>query len=90
MKDELINRNALKVKFAEMGILKSLPEKLIDEAPAIDAVEVIRCKDCIESENRNGRLFCGVFCCYMDGDDFCSGGKKQGESFQDWCRRNME
>ena len=48
------------------------------DAPTVDAVEVVRCKDCINAE-----YFNGVLCCAMAHDvvrqknDFCSYGERK-------------
>lgn len=47
---------------------------LIDDAPTIDAVEVVRCKDC-ETIDENG------WCEFVNGyvhDGFCAWGKRKG------------
>lgn len=41
----------------------------IDDAPTIDAVEVVRCKDCA------GKKACDIWGVYLDDDDFCSHGR---------------
>lgn len=41
---------------------------MIDDAPTVDAVEVVRCKDCA------GKKACDIWSCYLDDDDFCSHG----------------
>ena len=46
--------------------------KLIEETPAADVVEVVRCKDC----NNSAEVACGVmYCCYfnknVEEDGFC-------------------
>ena len=51
-------------------------------APIVDAVEVVRCKDCKHSIKRIGKIECR---CELDGkiwdiDDFCSyGERREGE-----------
>lgn len=57
-------------------------EKAIDEQPTIDAVPVIRCKDCKYSSD-NGVYGCRIesfdydFDTRMYANDFCSCGKKE-------------
>ena len=57
-------------------------EKLIDEAPTVDAVEVVRCKDCLfsryfeESGTRKCRTMQGLYRTVED-DDFCSYGERK-------------
>lgn len=52
---------------------------VIDEAPTIDAVEIVRCKDCINNDaNCSGEEnWCYKFGYVVDDDDFCSYGEKQ-------------
>ena len=70
---KLIDADALKEKvfFTDFG--KAVFERDIDAMPSVDAVEVVRCKDC--------RNYCHLVgsCKYFDfmpvkEDDFCSHG----------------
>ena len=55
--------------------------KALDEAPAIDAVAVVRCKDCKHYRNTD----CGYMCKFWvdwlptEDDDFCSYGERRGD-----------
>ena len=52
----------------------------IENAPAVDAVEVVRCKDCISGHKQiYGVLFrCNVMGCGgLKPDDFCSYGERK-------------
>lgn len=71
-----------------------LIEDCIDNAPAVDAVEVVRCKDCKSHRELNrkdwleGGFAEGVLWCMnqSDGvwpDDFCSYGKRREENAAD-------
>lgn len=58
----------------------------INRIPAVDAVEVTRCKDCvyktvtIDGEYDTHDIVCGYFMSDgFDGNDFCSYGKKENE-----------
>jgi hypothetical protein len=64
--------------------------RVIDEAPTVDAVPVVRCKDCKHwgiQENCEPSLkyFCNAEALYAWGrpvrnaDDFCSYGEKRGD-----------
>ena len=74
----LIDADALKEKintafWSEIG-------KLIDDAPTIDAVEVVRCCDCehmYDGLKDDGYLICHKFNYFINGDDFCSFGEKE-------------
>jgi len=72
---------------ARKAILKADPKLAycIDSIPGVDAVEVVRCKDCIHAFVRYGENEC--YCGHPDGlndrlrpDDFCSyGERREGE-----------
>ena len=47
-------------------------KRVIDEAPTIDAVEVVRCKDCYHAEDDTTHLFCVYFHNKVYEDDYCS------------------
>lgn len=53
--------------------------KIMEEAPAVDAVPVVRCKDCehfkMEYLNHDGMCLC--FGDFMDNDDYCSLGERR-------------
>lgn len=51
---------------------------MVCEQPTIDAVSVVRCKDCIVSYcvDYEG-IVCGRTCVNVDADDFCSYGERK-------------
>lgn len=59
--------------------------KLMEDAPTVDAVPVVRCKDCKHYDDHTGK--CYVFCegqyhteLEVDSDHFCSyGERRKGE-----------
>lgn len=59
--------------------LSDVPGDIAD-APTIDAVEVVRCKDCICFKDNNpnsfGEMWCNFHHMTMSGNDYCSYGKK--------------
>ena len=73
-------------------VLVKLENAKVDNAPAVDAVEVVRCKDCVNMGKRlplpkGYREDCGW--CVMNGhavlpEDFCS----NGETADEKCRRD--
>ena len=88
----LIDADALKTKaircetfklFDAPVFLKAVGTKEIDRAPTIDAVPIVRCKDCkhyeihkpkvLENCERNGYII------PMKPDDFCSYGERKNE-----------
>lgn len=49
----------------------------IDDAPTVDAVLVVRCRDCIHAiKNSYEVCFCDVHEDYCDTNDYCSYGKR--------------
>lgn len=52
----------------------------VEAAPTIDAVPVVRCKDCIVSYcHSDGDFVCGRGGVNVDQDDFCSYGERRSE-----------
>lgn len=52
----------------------------VQNQPTIDAVEVVRCRDCKEFEKKRHPVFAGYckeFDSYMADDDFCSCGERR-------------
>ncbi len=89
MEQRLIDANALRAKCDAPHWCVWMSE--IDDAPTIDAVEVVRCKDCLHSRELNKyekQLYLDecVGCtrhsvsyhdAVMMGDDFCSYGERR-------------
>ena len=79
----LIDASALQEEYKKRHDGKRL--LLIDVAPTVDAVPVVRCKDCIYgTQDDDGWWFCYDLGCTMGnpetGDGFCSDGeRKDGE-----------
>lgn len=51
----------------------------IDDAPTIDAVEAIRCKDCYHAEDDITHMFCVYFHHKVYEDDYCSNAVERRE-----------
>ena len=51
-------------------------DTIIDVQPTVDAVEVVRCKDC----KRNGTELCPMLFTEMKDDDFCSYGERREDA----------
>ena len=56
-------------------------QHVIDSAPAVDAVEVVRCEDCVHYDNTPydwvGPRYCECLGCYRQSDFYCAYGKKR-------------
>jgi len=88
MDNDLISRAALQ-KSMEAVVFKNVPVEhqrymqvvcdvfahLVTDAPAADAVPVVRCKDCIYSKRHNdNEVNCTYHEMYMRNADYCSCG----------------
>lgn len=54
--------------------------RLIEKAPTVDAVEVVRCRDCIYTRKVYGRLVCKYGTCagcILHDDFFCANGERR-------------
>lgn len=69
-----------------MAIVQAALNRMIDDAPTVDAVEVVRCKDCVfykETEDWDGSKYfachkrAAVLIMQMKPDDFCSYGERR-------------
>ena len=79
MTDDLISRQALIAEIMRRGIYPPGVRHAIENAPAIDAVEVVRCKDCVSYEPEPGTDlgWCPVCSFVRWDDDFCSYGERK-------------
>lgn len=51
--------------------------EIIDDAPTVDAVEVVRCKDCRWFENDGYHTNCQIMRFCVEADDYCSKGERR-------------
>ena len=85
MNDDLISRSALLADLREKGFLPAIVQRAIERAPTVDAVPVVRCKDCkhykpqkksVHWENRTN--YCNrIVTIKVQPYDFCSYGEKR-------------
>lgn len=81
--DDLIHRDGLKQQLLERGFYPAIVKGVLESAPTVDAVEVIRCKDCIGQSTwfkdaETGCEICGMSGMYPKGEfDFCSYGDRR-------------
>ena len=60
--DELISRSALIAEYDRVHVgAPGGARKLMQDAPAVEAVEVVRCKDCIHQRTTDGFYACHKF-----------------------------
>ena len=70
-------RPPTEVCFSELDVCN-----MIDKRPTIDAVEVVRCKDCrwaIVRDEYIGRLWCSIHRGYMEDTYYCDDGFRRGD-----------
>ena len=78
--DDLISRKALIAEYDRVHIgPPGGARKLMEDAPAVDAVEVVRCKDCVFYTNRrsDGVGMCFAHTVWFTDDNFCSYGERK-------------
>ena len=79
----LIDADALSEKLCETTIFikdGEVFQRMINDAPTIDAVPVVRCKDCKHRRENCGmgdHRWCDVLKMTTRADDFCSYGKRR-------------
>ena len=90
----LIKRGLVKIDYlARLGTEDTYKAKFealcaaIDNAPAVDAVEVVRCKDCVNMGKLVKGYKEGCGCCMAHGwivspEDFCSWGETADEKYR--------
>ena len=60
--------------------IKFIPKDFIDIAPTVDAVPVVRCKDCKHYDAEYRRCFRSIgYGRYWKPDDFCSCGERKDD-----------
>ena len=77
----LIDADALMYEANSDGAYGYVDAKQISDAPTIDAVEVVRCKDCLYSTERYGHMECIHGVSYRNTwnkpDFFCAYGERK-------------
>lgn len=76
---DAMKRRAITVRFFGKDIMM-VPTAEIDDAPTIDAAEVVRCKDCkhyIVEGITTQYGWCHEYKHSVDEDDFCSDGERR-------------
>ena len=81
MQNDLISRSALLKEATADGAYGYVDAKQIAAASAVDAVEVVRCKDCIAFIGETKSVFqhCAYSGMNVGKDDFCSCGERRAE-----------
>ena len=74
---DLIHRDELKQTLLDLSFYPAIVKSALEKAPTVDAVEVVRCKDC-NFYGRNKR--CVMNGLYITGSDFCSYGERKEDA----------
>lgn len=82
MMSDLVSRDWLIAEYKKRHNGALSPEcQIMLEAPAVDAVEVVRCKDCAYANVENFYNYGRVWCCMCEinvgGDHFCAFGERR-------------
>ena len=71
--------------------------EMIDDAPTVDAVEVVRCKDCIHFDERRrtvgnvtGKVYCFGYCYHWDYEQGMSPNQVLGDDFCSYGERRTD
>ena len=86
--DDLISRSALikkleetqgKIRTPDMKFVLSWAINLLNEQPAVDAIEVVRCRDCKHHEDEDLKtVYCpNIVGGWVDYDFYCRDGKEK-------------
>lgn len=81
--DKAIERLNASPAFPNMGMdgyfLLGVVENLLKKQPTADVVEVVRCKDCMHSEDEscNYRIWCNVFDRRFNKNGYCGLGERK-------------
>ena len=80
----LIDANTLIAEYDRVHVGEpGKARKLIEAAPSVDAVEVVRCKDCIKRYDTDECPMCflsmGQYCEFTQDDGFCDRGERKEE-----------
>ena len=77
--EEYLEENSFQCNFAA-GVVTHLKDD-IDEIPAADVVEIVRCQDCVHCAVREydiiDKFECEIFDVFTDPLDYCSHGERK-------------
>lgn len=76
----LIDADALKLKVYHEWIRDSKEiDRVVDSVPTIDAVEVVRCRECKHKYMKDFDMFCPYMFGILKPNMHCSYGEREGE-----------
>lgn len=74
--DAIFNNELLLVSDKAYDAVHAVIER-INNAPTVDAVEVVRCKDCVGCDRDDGSPWCGLVGLHVDDDHYCAWGERR-------------
>lgn len=81
MEDKLISSRWLINNLLNKSFYPAIVKSSIESAPAVDAVEVVRCKDCIRRYDTDECPMCyvreGQYYEYTSGNGYCDRGERK-------------
>ena len=83
--NDLISKSALKQDLLKRSFYPVIVKHALEDAPTVDAVEVVRCKDCIGKATWYKNKAYGVDICGLSGlfvvedADYCSYGERKDD-----------
>lgn len=77
----VIDREAIKEALLERGFYPAIVKGVLEAAPSVDAVPVVRCKDCIRRYDTDECPMCflsgGLYVECTQDDGFCDRGERK-------------
>ncbi len=79
VRQEMLEEDTMSSNFAA-EVIETVQDEYLQKPPTVDAVEVVRCKDCKEWEyDENFSGWCAMWRRRTLGDHFCSYGERRQE-----------
>lgn len=80
--------NIIEAKGADMTVARTIVKGVLDNAPAVDAVNVVRCKDCKHRDPEDKKCDCGAVTVqglYFPRPDtwYCADGERRDDNGAD-------
>lgn len=79
--DDLIHRDGLKQTLLDLGFYPALVKSALEKAPTVDAVPVVRCRECkqgeVDDQDFPDQHYCHAGCGWNKGDFYCAYGERK-------------
>ena len=83
--DDLIHRDGLKQMLLDLGFYPAIVKSALEKAPTVDAIPVVRCRDCVGrstwyNDAEYGCAVCGMSGMYPKSENgYCSYGLRRSD-----------